>query len=239
MLEREIRIADLDALLVGDVEQARFVVVMLHGFAMTPRDLSPFAHSLGIPGLFVFPRAPLEAALEPGKPFGRAWWHIDPVARATALMQGPRDFGVQHPVDLPRARKDLFAFLDGLATISARLPNLPLFLAGFSQGGMLISDAFMRHPERLRVTGLALFSTSRIAVDEWPAPESCVAARGLPVLLSHGRADADLAFAAGEGLRDVFVRAGAAVTFLPFDQGHEIPLVVWRGFRRFLLKHVP
>ena len=112
-------------------------------------------------------------------------------------------------------------------------------LAGFSQGGMLISDAFMRHPERLRVTGLALFSTSRIAVDEWPAPESCVAARGLPVLLSHGRADADLAFAAGEGLRDVFVRAGAAVTFLPFDQGHEIPLVVWRGFRRFLLKHVP
>ncbi|MGE5183235.1 MAG: hypothetical protein ACM31C_14295 [Acidobacteriota bacterium] len=27
---------------------------------------------------------------------------------------------------------------------------------------------------------------------------------------------------------------GAHVTWLPFDGGHELPLVVWRGLRKFL-----
>jgi phospholipase/carboxylesterase len=52
--------------------------------------------------------------------------------------------------------------------------------------------------------------------------------------VSHGRGDTDLAFAAGEALRDLLVSGGAAVTWVPFDQGHEIPLVVWRGLRKFL-----
>ena len=58
--------------------------------------------------------------------------------------------------------------------------------------------------------------------------------RGLPVLVSHGRADPDLAFSAGEALRDLLAGGGADVTWVPFEQGHEIPLVVWRGLRKFL-----
>jgi phospholipase/carboxylesterase len=56
------------------------------------------------------------------------------------------------------------------------------------------------------------------------------------VLISHGRADSDLAFAAGESLRDCLTTAGAATTWVPFDQGHEVPLVVWRRLRKFLLE---
>jgi phospholipase/carboxylesterase len=58
--------------------------------------------------------------------------------------------------------------------------------------------------------------------------------RGLPVLVSHGRADADLAFAAGERLRDLLAGGGADVTWVPFEQGHEIPLEVWRALRKFM-----
>ena len=54
------------------------------------------------------------------------------------------------------------------------------------------------------------------------------------MLVSHGTHDTDLAFAAGEALRDFHRNSQARVTWQPFDGGHEIPLVVWRALRRFL-----
>jgi phospholipase/carboxylesterase len=242
MLERARSIAGLPTTVVGDPTSARFVCVILHGFAMSPADLSPFAHALGLPGLFVFPEAPLPAMLEPGRVQGHAWWHIDPVARARALALGPRDFAPQSPVDLPEARRALLGFLRALDAEelgSGTSGSLPRFLTGFSQGGMLVADCFMREPLSLRASGLGFFSASRIAGAEWPALPPHEAGVGLPVFLSHGHQDPDLAFSAGEALRDRLLAARVDLTFVPFAGGHEIPLVVWRKFRRFLTAHLP
>ncbi len=200
----------------------RLTVVMLHGYAMTPEDLAPFAKSVGLPARFLLPEGPLAAS-----PSGRAWWEMDLEARARALATGPRDLGAEHPAGAPAARAQLLRFL---ASARASLPDLPLVLVGFSQGGMLACDALLR--ERPAVAALALLSASRIAADEWEPLIERV--QGLPVLVSHGRVDPDLAFSAGESLRDLLVRGGALVTWVPFDQGHEIPLVVWRHLRKFL-----
>jgi len=242
MLEGTRSIAGLSTTVVGDPTSARFVCVMLHGFAMSPADLSPFAHALGLPGLFVFPEGPLPAMLEPGRVQGRAWWHIDPVARAQALALGPRDFAPQSPVDLPEARRALLGFLRALdAEDPGPGPSvrLPRFVTGFSQGGMLVADCFMREPRWPRAAGLGFFSASRIASTEWPPLPPHEAGVGLPVFLSHGHQDPDLAFSAGEALRDRLLAARVDLTFVPFVGGHEIPLVVWRGFRRFLTAHLP
>jgi phospholipase/carboxylesterase len=225
MREETIELAGLRAVAVGDPEAAQMVVVLLHGFAMVPGDLSPFAHSLGLPAWFLFPEGPLAA-----EPSGRAFWHIDPVLRAQALARGPRDFAVQHPPDLPAARARLTALLDALAP---RVGGRPLFVGGFSQGGMLTCDTLVR--ERRAVDGVVLLSASRIAFDEWPPFLEAGNLRGLPVFVSHGSADEDLAFAAGVSLCDCLRAAGAEVTWVPFDQGHQIPLLVWRRLRKFLL----
>ena len=103
-------------------------------------------------------------------------------------------------------------------------------IVGFSQGGMLACDALLR--DGLDLAALALLSSSRIAFDEWQTQLHRL--RDLPVFVSHGERDPDLAFAAGEALRDMAVAGGAQVTWLPFDGGHEIPLVVWRGLKKFL-----
>jgi phospholipase/carboxylesterase len=217
---------------VGDPATAQVVVVLLHGFAMTPADLSPFAHSIAVPAWFLFPEGPLAA--EPG---GRAWWHGDPALRAAwsaqraaSLARGPRDFTDQHPSDLPAARASLAALLDALAP---SVGERPLVVGGFSQGGMLLADLLARAPRRL--AGAAFFSASRIAFDEWPPLAGAAHLRGLPVVVSHGSADLDLAFSAGEALRDALLSGGADVVWVPFDQGHEIPLVVWRRLRKLLL----
>src|SRR6185295_11481995 len=117
------------------------------------------------------------------------------------------------------------ALIEFLAAARAAHPGLPLVLGGFSQGGMLACDTVL--VGGTDVEALVLLSASRIAFDEWQPVAARLAA--LPVLVSHGDADADLAFAAGERLRDFCRVSGARVTWQPFDGGHEIPLAVWRA----------
>jgi phospholipase/carboxylesterase len=223
LTEERIELGGLNAIAIGDPEKAEVVAVVAHGFQMEPGDLSPFAHSMQAPAWFLFPEAPLQAELR-----GRAWWHIDVRARDEALSRGPRDFASQHPLDLTRARSCLSSFV---AAARAAAPGKRLVAAGFSQGGMLTCDAFLRG--ELQADGLALLSASRIAYDEWRPHLDRI--RNVPVLISHGDGDADLAFSAGQALRDCLTSAGARVTWVPFSGGHEIPLVVWRNLRKFLL----
>lgn len=213
---------------VGERSAARVIVVLLHGFQMEPADLSPFAKSLRVPAWFLFPEAPLAAS-----PRGRAWWHIDAKLRDQELARGPRDFAVQHPPDLPEARACLGTFIDA---VLAEAGTCPVVVGGFSQGGMLTCDTLLRRPRP--VAGVVLLSASRLAFDEWAPFLAAGNVRDLPFLVSHGTADPDLAFSAGDALKSCLAEAGAKVTWVPFDQGHEIPLVVWRGLRRFLQRIV-
>src|SRR5204863_9469548 len=177
---------------VGAARTASAVVVLLHGFLMTPADLAPFAHSLlaSTPAYFLFPTGPVAA-----QPQGRAWWHIDPDQRAAALARGPRDFAEQHPQDLPAARAALTRILDDATALAA---GRRLVVGGFSQGGMLVVDTFVRAPRP--VAALALLSSSGLAVDEWPPYLARRPLAGVPILVSHGDADPDLAFSTGEAL---------------------------------------
>ena len=222
--EEELEIAGLRVVSVGDPDAAEQVVVLLHGFQMQPRDLSPFAHSLGAPAWFLFPEAPLGA-----EPTGRAWWHIDAKRRDEILLKGPRDFAEQHPPDLPKARAQLLALV---ASLAPRVGARPFVLGGFSQGAMLTCDTVLR--STFPLSALVLLSGSRIAFDEWKPLLPGERLRGLPTLVAHGQTDADLAFGAGTALRDCLIAAGADVTWQPFEQGHEIPLVAWRALRKFL-----
>lgn len=201
---------------------AQIAVVMLHGYAMRADDLAPFAHSLGLPAVFYVPDGPLEA-----EPSGRAWWPMDRARRRLALERGPRDLADERPAGAPAARALL---RDLVAGVRRAHPNLPLAVIAFSQGGMLACDAVLH--DDIRLDALALLSSSRIDLGTWLGRSDRL--QGLPVLVSHGETDEDLSFAAGESLRDFCVQAGATVTWVPFPDGHAIPLVVWRAIRRFL-----
>lgn len=196
---------------------------------MLPEDLASFAGSLGVTACWLLPEAPVAAALEPGIERGRSWWRIDPATRLEALSRGPRDFAEICPPDLPTARALLGRIVDEALTIAV---GRPLVLAGFSSGGMLIFDLLLREPRP--VAGLALLSATRIGWREQAPFVAAAPLRGLPVLLTHGDADDDLAFAAGEALRDAAIAAGAEVTWAPYKGGHEIPLVAWNRLRKWL-----
>lgn len=207
----------LRVITIGDPGAAT-VVVVLHGREMSGAELAPFGHSLGVPAYFVFPDAPLPCTR------GRSWWPVDSEARMRRLVRGPMDLSAMDPPGRAEAREQLEALLD-------RFGSRRRVLVGFSQGGMLAMD-YVLHGGR--VDGLVLLSSTRIAFADWQPRLPGLA--GLPVLIAHGRADDELSFAAGEGLRDSAVTGGADVTWLPFEGGHEIPLVAWRALRQFLRK---
>ena len=222
MRQAEERIAGLRTIVVQVAEAPRVAVIVLHGYAMRPEDLSPFAGSMGAPGVFYLPEAPLDTEVE-----GRAWWPIDQERRAAAMVIGPRDLAEEHPAGAGAARALLRRIIE---EVERRHAGCPLVLVGFSQGGMLACDTILR--DRKRVAGLALLSASRISADEWAPLTGALA--GLPILVSHGTHDPDLGFHAGERLREMCVAAEAEVTWVPFEGEHGIPLVVWRALRKFI-----
>lgn len=221
------RIGGLRTVVMRVAQEPRVAVIMLHGYAMHPEDLAPFAESMGVPGVFYFPEAPLAAETT-----GQAWWPIDQERRASAIAAGPRDLAEEHPPGAAAAR----ALLRQVITeVKKRHAVCPLVLVGFSQGGMLALDTVLR--DRPQISALALLSSSRISAKEWAPLSSQLA--GLPILLSHGTHDPDLSFHAGEALRDMCIAAGATVAWAPFEAQHEIPLVVWRSLRKLLAGVIP
>jgi len=217
LAERRIDVAGLSTIAIGDADAAR-VVVILHGRMMAAADLAPFAHSLGVPDYFLFPDAPIVAPTG-----GYSWWPIAPEARAQALAGAAPDLAAFDPPGRGAARAALADFCMAIPA------ERELVLVGFSQGGMLAMDHVLHGG---RADALALLSSSRIAFDDWQPRLTRL--HGLPMLIAHGRADAELGFAAGEGLRDAARAGGADLSWLPFDGAHEIPLVVWRALRKFL-----
>jgi len=217
-----VEIGSVPTLQRGSFDDARVCVVLLHGYGMQASDLAPFADSLGVPAVFLFPQGPWAC---PGG--GRSWWRRDELAAAAAQAVGPRDLANLYPEGRLEARALLSRYLNAIAPMQG---SRPLLLAGFSQGGMLACDLLLH--EETKVDALALFSSSRIAFEDWRPRLPRL--KDLPALVSHGRDDADLAFAAGEALRDALVEGGASVDWVAFDGGHEIQLPVWRALRRLI-----
>ena len=223
MIQTEIKLAGLRTLVTGQLDHARLLVVMLHGYTMQPEDLAPFTQTLRVGHTaYALPQAPMAVAHG-----GHTWWTVNEAARLKQIEHGPRDLADARPAELPAARAAVELLLTELRQ---RAPHARLVLGGFSQGGMLASDVALHTAHQL--DGLFLLSASLINQAEW-APLFGRLGQ-LPVLIAHGRSDPNLAFAAGERLRDALLQGGADVNWLPFDGGHQIPLTVWRQLRKFL-----
>ena len=213
-----VELAGLTTRIVGN---GPITCVLLHGFGAPGDDLVALAQYIPLPDpslvRFVFPAAPIEL----GGLYGdsRAWWRLDLARLEQDLRTGAvRDRRGEVPDGLVEARKQVDAFLTALKARYS-IDDSKLVLGGFSQGAMLSLDAALHRATP--PAALILMSGTLIAESEWRPLYAKL--DNVPVLQSHGRADSLLPFMIAEILRDDLTAAGAKVTFIPFNGGHEIP----------------
>ena len=219
-----------------DGTQPTHVVVMCHGFGAPGNDLVPIgAETLrAFPSLhervqFVFPAALLSLA-DQGMPGGRAWWPLDLEERLQAIAAGDlRILRNEFPPGMDDAAKALTACI-GEIQETRGISSDALTLAGFSQGGMLVTHVTLESSEPF--AGLAVFSGTLICEDRWK--ERLANRPTVPVLLSHGLQDPILPFAAAEWLRDLFQSSGWPVEFIEFNGPHTIAQPALIAFARRL-----
>ena len=211
-------LAGLTTRVVGD---GPVTCVLLHGFGAPGDDLVALAQYVRLPSpnavRFVFPAAPIEL----GGLYGdsRAWWRLDLEKLERELSSGQeRDRRGEVPDGMHDARAKLAAWLTALEARYAFAPA-KLVLGGFSQGAMLSLDAALHRAAP--PAAVIQLSGTLIAEAEWRPLYPKLA--NVPIVQSHGRADPLLPFSIAEILRDDLTAAGAKVTFIPFNGGHEIP----------------
>jgi len=186
--------------------KGRAVVLLLHGLGHTPADawatLGP-----AVPGDVSVLALEGPWPMLDGAP-GTGWFSVD------FTPQGPR-------VDLAQERASRAALLD-LATAIREGPAgaQPLFVMGFSQGGIVGLHALLERPAL--ITG-SIVATGRLldAVADAlpPAPHH----EGLPVLWAHGTADPIIPLAAAAVGQQRVKGYGVDLTTIAHQGGHEVP----------------
>ena len=187
-------------------------VIWLHGLGADGHDFEPIVPELRLPERlalrFVFPNAPIRpVTLNQGMRM-RAWYDI-------LQLGGGRedDSGIRAS---QTAVEDLIAREGARGIVPRRV-----VLAGFSQGGAIVLQTALRHPERL--AGVLALSTylplaSTLAAERTPANQD------LPIFMAHGTQDPMIPVDRARASRDALAKLGYPVHWRDYPMPHSVCL---------------
>lgn len=177
-------------------------VIWLHGLGADGHDFVPMVEQLQVPaGLrFVFPHAPMQPVTINGGYVMRSWYDIAEqdlqrkpdlagIAESVAYLQQLID--EQHVLGIARSR---------------------LLLAGFSQGGVVVTDCALRLSEK--PAGVLALSTY--------LAEAVGDGQGLHLFQAHGEQDDIVPVSAADRALDQLRMLGAQVETHRYPMGHQV-----------------
>lgn len=185
-------------------------VIWLHGLGADGHDFEPVVPELRLPSRlrlrFVFPHAPVRpVTINMGMPM-RAWYDI------LQMGGGKEDeAGIRASQALVQA---LIEQEKGRGVNPRRI-----VLAGFSQGGAIVLQTGLRHPERL--AGILALSTYLPLAGKLAAERSA-ANRGLPVFMAHGTQDPMIGIARARESRAALEALGYPVQWKEYAMAHSV-----------------
>ena len=175
-------------------------LVMLHGMTGTSEKMQPLADMLAPNGWNVIcPQAEIEHPTRGGF----AWWlrAEDPTL--------PLDSESQKQVE------------DSMRRVIREIPNGPVIIGGFSQGGA-IASALLETDLHERIVGLVLIGTKTVRPDF--LTESLPFLKPREVVWMHGRKDHLVPLEVAIEHAEIYESAGWPVTRLEHEKGHMVNL---------------
>jgi phospholipase/carboxylesterase len=178
-------------------------VIWLHGLGADGHDFEPIVPELRLakPVRFVFPHAPIRPVTINQGMRMRAWYDI------FQFGAGPEDdAGV-------RASQKL---VEGLIQ---KEQGKKIILAGFSQGGAIVLQTALRHPERL--AGVMALSTY-LPLSATLENERHKANHDVPIFMAHGKFDDIIPIDRAKRSREILEKLGYAVTWKEYPMPHSV-----------------
>jgi len=184
----------------------RTSVIWLHGLGADGHDFEPIVPELELdrPVRFVFPHAPVRPVTINQGMRMRAWYDI--------LQFGPG------PEDETGVRASQQLVEEMIAAEKARGIG-EIVLAGFSQGGAIVLQTALRHPERL--AGVLALSTY-LPLHKTLEAERSAANREVPIFMAHGQYDEIIPLVRAEQSRQFLDRLGYKVQWHTYPMPHSV-----------------
>jgi phospholipase/carboxylesterase len=178
-------------------------VIWLHGLGADGHDFEPIVPELELakPVRFVFPHAPIRPVTINNGMRMRAWYDI------LQFGGGPEDeAGI-------RASQKI------VEQLIAAEKGKKVVLAGFSQGGAIVLQAALRHPERLAgVMALSTYLPLAMSVSAERSPEN----RDVPIFMAHGQYDDIIPIDRARRSREMLEGLGYPVTWKEYPMPHSV-----------------
>jgi phospholipase/carboxylesterase len=181
-------------------------VIWLHGLGADGHDFEPIVPELELarPVRFVFPHAPVRPVTINQGMRMRAWYDI------LQLGGGPED-----EAGIRASQKLLEAMIAEEKSRGMRA----IVLAGFSQGGAIVLQTALRHPEALAgVLALSTYLPLHTTLEAERSPAN----RELPIFMAHGQYDDIIPLARAEQSRKLLERLGYRVQWQVYPMPHSV-----------------
>ncbi len=196
----------MEAVEISTGPDPKAAVIWLHGLGADGHDFEPIVPELElrVPVRFVFPHAPARPVTINQGMRMRAWYDV------LQLGGGPEDeAGI-------RASQRL---LEEMIAAEKRRGMTKIVLAGFSQGGAIVLQTALRHPERLAgVLALSTYLPLHTTVEA----ERSAANGDLPIFMAHGQYDDMIPLARAEQSRRMLERLGYPVQWRTYPMPHSV-----------------
>jgi phospholipase/carboxylesterase len=198
----------MDAIEIETGPKPATTVIWLHGLGADGHDFEPIVPELRLtmPVRFVFPHAPIRPVTINQGMRMRAWYDI------FQFGGGPEDdAGV-------RASQKM---VDDIISSESQRGFKPsqIVLAGFSQGGAIVLQTALRHPDRL--AGVLALSTY-LPLSTTLEKERNKANHDVPIFMAHGKFDDIIPLDRARKSKEVLEKLGYPVTWKEYPMPHSI-----------------
>ena len=188
----------------------RAAVIWLHGLGSDGHDFEPIVPELRLPASkpvrFIFPHAPQRPVTINMGMRMRAWYDI--------LQMGG---GAEDEAGIRESQELLVGLVQ--AQEKKGIPPGKIVLAGFSQGGAIVLQTALRHPQRL--AGAMALSTY-LPLKGKLEKERTAANGDLPIFMAHGQYDNMIGIDRALQSRDALLALGYPVEWREYPMPHAV-----------------
>src|SRR5487761_2338294 len=194
-----------------------YSIIWLHGLGADGNDFVPIVEEINLPVAvrYIFPHAPKRPVTLNGGFVMRAWYDISDSDLSTG--RGP-DYNIKE--DTAGIRDSQAEIEKIIAQEQQRgIPSSHIYLAGFSQGGVIALQTGLR--SKYELGGILALSTYLALAKSLPE-EINIAANNTPIFMAHGRNDPIVPYALGHASKEVLLQNGCQVDWHEYTMQHSV-----------------